>query len=169
MTARLGPAALTIVFAAGFGLVGCSSDADSNAGSGSTTSATGGETASDFEKAADESVCKADVQDKALEAPYGEGFPPDWPFPPDTIVYNAENRAGTGVIVTAVSSTPFQGILDFMNGDVVSAGFEIERGETEDNDAEAEWKSTDYSGRWAIRESATCDEETIIQVFAAQE
>lgn len=168
MTARLGTAALTLVLAAVFGLAGCSSDAGSKEGSGSSSAAPG-ETSGDFEKVADESVCKADVQDKALEAPYGEGFPQDWPFPPDTIVYNVEIRADTGVIVTAVSSTPFQEILDFMNGDVVAAGFEIESGETEDNDAEAEWKSTDYSGRWAIRTSATCDGETIIQVFAAQE
>ncbi len=169
MRSRVTTTALTLVLA-GFGLAGCSSDGGTDEGSGTTTSPTGEESeGGDFEKAADESLCKADVQDKALESPYGEGFPPDWPFPPDTIVYNAENRADTGVIVTAVSSTPFEEILDFMNGEVVSAGFEIEGGETEENDAEAEWKSTDYSGRWAIRTSATCDGETIIQVFAAQQ
>lgn len=158
-----------MVLVAGLGLAGCSSDSSSEGGSGTTSASTSRETSGDFDKAADESVCKADVQDKALESPYGEGFPSDWPFPPDTVVYNVENRADTGVIVTGVSSTPFQEILDFMNNDVVAAGFEIESGETEDDDAEAEWKSADYSGRWAIRKSATCDGETIIQVFAAQE
>ncbi len=143
------------------GLAACSSEPGSAGGKPEETSA------EPVQQAADEGVCTAEAT--RLVPPYSEGFPPDWPFPPDTVVYNAENRADTGVIVTAVSSTAFQEILDFMNDDVVSAGFEIERGETEENDAEAEWKSTDYSGRWAIRKSATCDGETVIQVFAAQE
>jgi hypothetical protein len=55
-----------------------------------------------------------------------------------------------------------------MNQDVASAGFEIEQGETEKHDAEAEWKGNAFHGRWAIRESAKCSGETVIQVLSAK-
>ena len=62
-------------------------------------------------------------------------------FPPDTTVYDVEDRDGTGVIVTAVSSAPFGDILDFLNHDAVDAGFRVTNGETEEHDAEANWTS----------------------------
>jgi len=49
----------------------------------------------------------------------------------------------------------------------VDAGFRVTNGETEEHDAEANWTSGDQEGRWAIRESADCPGETVIQVFAA--
>ena len=42
-----------------------------------------------------------------------------------------------------------------------------EKGETEAHDAEAEWKGNGFHGRWAIRESAKCSGETVIQVLSA--
>ncbi len=120
-----------------------------------------------FSKAADLTTCKADAQEAAK--PYPEGFPSHWPFPPETVVFNAEDRNDSGTIVTGISSTEFRSILDFMNKDVVGAGFAIERGETEEHDAEAEWKGDGFRGRWAIRESAKCPGETVIQVLSAAE
>ena len=117
-----------------------------------------------FSAAADLSTCKADA--KPAAKPYGEGFPQDWPFPPQSVVFHAENRGADGTIVTAVSSSPFKAILKFMNHDVVSAGFKIEQGETEEHDAEAEWKGNGFRGRWAIRESAKCSGETVVQVLS---
>jgi hypothetical protein len=119
-----------------------------------------------FAEAADLSTCKADA--KAARTPYGKGFPQDWPFPPQTVVFNAEDRGADGTIVTAVSALEFTKILRFMNHDVVSAGFDIEQGETEEHDAEAEWKGNDFHGRWAIRESAKCPGETVVQVLSAK-
>ena len=55
-----------------------------------------------------------------------------------------------------------------MNHDVVAAGFHIEKGETEEHDAEAEWEGNGFHGRWAIRESAQCSGETVIQVLSAK-
>ena len=115
--------------------------------------------------AADLTTCKADATDAAK--PYPDGFPADWPFPSQTVVFNAEDRGADGTIVTGVSSTPFKSILAFMNHDVVGKGFTIEKGETEDHDAEAEWKGNGFHGRWAIRESARCSGETVIQVLSA--
>jgi hypothetical protein len=113
---------------------------------------------------ADESVCRADAT--PLPAPYGRGFPEDWPFPPLTTVYHFEDRGEDGRIVTATSAAGFGAVLSFMNHQVVHAGFRIESGETEDHDAEAEWEGNGYRGRWAIRESGSCPGETVIQVLA---
>ena len=118
-------------------------------------------------RAADLSTCKADAKQAAK--PYGAGFPQDWPFPAQTVVFNAEDRGADGTIVTAVSSLEFAKILRFMNHDVVAAGFHIEEGETEKHDAEAEWEGNGFRGRWAIRESAQCPSETVIQVLSTDE
>jgi hypothetical protein len=115
-------------------------------------------------KAADQSTCLADA--KAVDKPYAEGFPDAFVFPPQTTVYNVEDRGDVGVIVTAVSATPFKDILDFLNHDEVDAGFAITEGETEEHDAEANWRTKGQTGRWAIRESASCEGETVIQVLA---
>jgi len=119
----------------------------------------------ELDKAADRSTCAADA--KALATPYGGQFPDSWPFPSGTTVYNVEDRGSQGTILTAISTAPFATILDFLNHDVVAAGFKIESGETEEHDAEAEWEGNGHRGRWAIRESAQCPGETVIQVLAA--
>ncbi len=113
----------------------------------------------------DQTVCRAE----ATPAPdaTNAGFPSEWVFPPRTTVYDRENREGVGVILTAVSEAPFEDVLAFLNHDEVSAGFEITGGETEEDDAEADWNSAAYSGRWTIRKSGTCPGETVLQVFAA--
>lgn len=120
-----------------------------------------------FAQAADLSTCAADA--KPAATPYGDGFPADWPFPPKTVVFNAEDRGADGAIVTGISSAEFGTILDFMNSEVVGAGFATEKGETEDHDAEAEWKGNGFRGRWAIRESAKCPGETVIQVLSTSD
>lgn len=132
--------------------------------------ACGGESEADKEQvgtgaAADLSTCKDDA--KAAARPYGDGFPTDWLFPPDTVIYKAEDRGAQGTIVSGVSTLAFRELLDFLNHDVVDAGFTIEGGETEAHDAEAEWKGNGFHGRWTIRESATCPGETVIQVLSA--
>ena len=114
--------------------------------------------------AADLSTCKADAT--ALSPPYAEDFPEAWTFPPDTAVYHVEHRGTTGTIVTGVSSAPFGTILDFLNKDAVAAGFTVTEGETEEDDAEANWTSEGFTGRWTIRKSADCPGETVIQVLA---
>ncbi len=114
--------------------------------------------------AADRSTCRADA--KPLARPYGDGFPERWRFPPRTTPFAYEDAGEAGVVVTAVSSTPFRDVLDYLNHDAVAAGFRITDGETEEHDAEANWTAGQHDGRWTIRESATCPGETVIQVLA---
>jgi hypothetical protein len=119
-----------------------------------------------FSAAADLTTCSKDA--KAAPTPYGDGFPQDWPFAPRTTVFHVEDRADAGTIVSAVSRTPFKQVLAFMNERVVGAGFKTEDGETEEHDAEAEWEGNGYRGRWAIRESGSCPEETVVQVVSVK-
>ena len=114
---------------------------------------------------ADTSVCVAEAS--AAASPYAGDFPSGWPFPDGAVVHGAEDRGDSGTVVTAVVASDFHDVLDFMNQDVVEAGFAVDSGETEDDDAEAEWSGNGYRGRWAIRESAACSGETVIQVLAA--
>ena len=116
--------------------------------------------------AADVSTCSGEA--RAAAKPYGDGFPRDWPFPPRSVVFHAEDRGSDGTIVTAVSGLAFSRVLRFMNHGVVAGGFRVEQGETEAHDAEAEWRGNGFRGRWAIRESAGCPGETVIQVLSAR-
>jgi hypothetical protein len=120
----------------------------------------------DLEQAADQTTCRADAS--PAPTPYGDAFPGSWPFPPETTVFHAEDRGADGTIVTAVSSASFNEVLAFLNGPVADAGFMVEKGETEEQDAEAEWTGSGFRGRWAIRESAQCPGETVIQVLSAR-
>jgi hypothetical protein len=120
----------------------------------------------DLSQAADLSTCRADAT--PARSPYGDGFPDGWPFPPKTTVFHAEDRGADGTIVSAVSSSSFKDVLAFMNGPVSDSGFTVEKGETEEHDAEAEWSGHAFRGRWAIRESAQCPGETVIQVLSAR-
>jgi hypothetical protein len=119
-----------------------------------------------FSAAADLTTCAKDAT--AAPTPYGAGFPQDWPFPPQTTVFNVEDRGEAGTIASAVTRTSFKQVLAFMNKKVVGAGFETESGETEEHDAEAEWDGNGYRGRWAIRESGTCPGETVLQVVSVK-
>ena len=121
----------------------------------------------DFTQAADQSTCLADAT--AVDKPWPDGFPSDWPFPEQTTLYNLEDRGTSGTIATAVSALPYMDALDFLNGDAADAGYKVESGETEEHDAEAEWEGNGYRGRWAIRESSACPGETVIQVLSTQE
>ena len=147
------------------GAHGAGESASQHAGEHDGGERSGEESEQEMETAADRSVCKADAD--PVDKPYADGFPDAWTFPPETTVYDVEDRGETGVIVTGVSSLPFQQILDYLNKDAVAAGFKVTEGETEDHDAEANWDSGDQQGRWAIRESADCPGETVVQVYAA--
>ncbi len=157
--------AVVLTLGLALGVAGCGSSSSTEADAETTSSDTG--SGEGLDRAADEGTC-SDEATPLDQAAYGETFPTEWPFPPETVVYGFEDRGSSGSIVTAITTAPFHDVLDFMNHDVVSAGFEIEQGETEEHDAEAEWRGTDFHGRWAIRESSTCPGETVIQVLAGQ-
>jgi hypothetical protein len=140
-------------------LAGCGMNADSS----STPASEAGDEA-DVAAAADQSTCRHDATE--LPTPYSAGFPSEWLFPPETTVFHVEERPATGTIVTAVSEAPFDEVLSFLNHEEVAAGFEITDGETEEDDAEANWTSGEHRGRWTIRKSSDCPGQTVIQVLA---
>lgn len=113
--------------------------------------------------AADTSTCVADARPVAR---YPAGFPRSFPFPDRTVVFHAEDRGKEGVVVTGVTSLAFKQVLAALNGPAQDAGFRVTDGETEAHDAEASWTGHGYRGRWAIRESASCPGETVVQVLA---
>lgn len=115
--------------------------------------------------AGDVSTC----HDEASPAPtpYPKGFAPGFPFPPGTTVFHVEDRGKFGIIATGISTSALKDVLHFMNTTVVDAGFKTTEGETEEHDAEANWEGNGYHGRWAIRDSANCSGETVVQVLSA--
>lgn len=116
--------------------------------------------------AADRSTCLADAE---AVTDFPEGYPADFPLPPQTVAYDAEDRGAEGVVVTGVTDLPFSDVLASLNGPAQEAGFTVTEGETEEHDAEANWTGNGFRGRWAIRESSSCPGETVVQVLALQE
>jgi hypothetical protein len=137
-----------------------------------TACGSSGETSSEkakekeLEKAADRSTCLADA---SQVSGLPDGFPKDFPFPDKTVVFDTEDRGSDGVIATGITSLPFKQVLAALNGPAQDAGFKVTNGETEEHDAEANWAGNGYRGRWAIRESGTCDGETVVQVLASED
>jgi uncharacterized lipoprotein len=112
--------------------------------------------------AADTSTC---VQDAQQVATTPDGYPTGFPLPKGTVVFHVEDRSGAGVIATGVTETPFEDVLAAMNA-AKEAGFRVTSGETEEDDAEADWVGHGYVGRWAIKKSATCPGETVVQLLS---
>ena len=117
--------------------------------------------------AADTTTCRAQARPVAPSA-YPSAFPADFPFPARTVVYDVEDRGKDGVIASGVTDEPFKQVLADLNGPAQKAGYQVTSGETEEHDAEANWTGHGHHGRWAIRASASCSGETVVQVLAAQ-
>jgi len=129
-------------------VTGCSSEKDADAGKSPVSVAS--------------AVCVSDAKPVGLPA----GFPADFPLPPGTVVYAADNRGSDGIVVTGVTSTPFKSVLSSLQAGLPAHGFTPEEGETEPHDAESNWHSAGYVGRWAIREIPQCSGQTLVNVLA---
>lgn len=105
------------------------------------------------------------VRDAAAVASTPDDYPASFPLPDGTVVFHVEDRGEDGVIATGVTATPFADVLAAMNA-AQKSGFAITSGETEEDDAEANWTGHGYVGRWAIKKSATCPGETVIQLLS---
>ena len=115
-----------------------------------------------FSAAADVDTC---LRDATAVTSTPDGYPASFPLPTGTVVFNIEDRHAEGVIATGVTATPFEDVLKDMNA-AKRAGFTVTSGETEDDDAEANWTGHGFVGRWAIKKSATCPGETILQLLS---
>jgi hypothetical protein len=111
--------------------------------------------------AADTGTCVKDATPATSTGTVVDAFP----FPQGTVVFHVEDRGADGVIATGVTATPFDEALASMNA-AEDAGFEVTTGETEEDDAEASWTGNGYVGRWAIKRSATCPGETVVQLLS---
>jgi hypothetical protein len=105
------------------------------------------------------------VGDAAAVASTPDDYPASFPLPDGTVVFHVEDRGEDGVIATGVTATPFADVLAAMNA-AQKSGFAITSGETEEDDAEANWTGQGYVGRWAIKKSAACPGETVIQLLS---
>jgi hypothetical protein len=132
-------------------LTGCSSagkDKDSDAGSAALQPAATG--------------CAKDARAKQLPA----GFPSDFPLPSGTIVTTAEDRGSGGLVIEGVTPSAFTSVLHDLQTALPAKGFTPDNGETEPHDAESDWSSAGYTGRWAIRELTQCGGQTAVSVVA---
>ena len=143
-------AALVLVFAT----AACGS-------SGGDGDASAGKNAVDVNTA----ICAKDAAAKKVDVP--SGFPSDFPLPPGTIVYSVDDRGkDQGIVVTGVTSTSFKSVLAALQKDLPAKGFRLKDGETEPHDAESDWTSNGFEGRWAIREIPQCNGDTLVNVVA---
>jgi hypothetical protein len=115
-----------------------------------------------FSAAADTDTC---LRDATAVTSNPDGFPTSFPLPTGTVVFNIEDRDADGVIATGVTASPFDDVLKDMNA-AKKAGFTVTDGETEEDDAEANWTGHGFVGRWAIKKSATCSGETVVQLLS---
>ncbi len=134
---------------------GCSSDKDS----GSDPDADKGSPVN-----VASAVCTKDAAAKQVSVP--AGFPSDFPLPPGTILYATDDRGQDGIVVTGVTATAFKAVLSSLQTGLPAHGYTPEEGETEPHDAESNWHSAGYDGRWAIREIPQCAGETLVNVVA---
>ena len=156
-------AVLTLVLSLGsLLLAGCGSGSG-----GSDSSAEKAKEKARFEKAADTSTCVAGAKPYSGTLP--ADFPRAFPLPDGTVLFNVEDRGADGVIGTGVVKTGLEDALAVLNGKAQDDGFAISNGETEDHDAEANWAGNGFRGRWAIRDSATCDGEVVIQLLSKKQ
>jgi hypothetical protein len=129
---------------------------------GGGDSGSGDPDSGDFSAAAETDTC---VQDAHEVTSTPAGYPTSFPFPDGTVVFHVEDRGEDGVIATGVTGTPFEDVLKAMNA-AKKSGFRVTSGETEEDDAEANWTGNGFTGRWAIKKSATCTGETVIQLLS---
>ncbi|MCW2818936.1 MAG: hypothetical protein JWR42_1723 [Marmoricola sp.] len=166
--------ALTLLLAGG--VPACGADGSSSAPSASPSSSSpSGSSASSSEReggekageAADTTTCVADARPWTGTAP--AGFARDFPLPPGAVLTGVQDRGADGVVATAVVRAGLRTVLAHLNGPAQTQGFEVTEGETEEHDAEANWTGHGYRGRWAIRDSATCPGEVILQLLSKRQ
>ncbi len=109
-------------------------------------------------------VCSPRAASHAARPP--AGFPTDFPLPPGTVVTAGDDRGSAGLVVTGITGRPFAEVLAALQHDLPARGYTPDHGETEPRDAESDWTSAGFTGRWAIREVPSCPGDTTVSVVA---
>ncbi len=120
-----------------------------------------------FSRAADTKTCVDDAKAYAGTPP--TNFAAGFPLPGGAVLFSVEDRGADGAIGTAVVKADLKQVLAVFNGQAQRQGYKITDGETETHDAEANWTGNGYRGRWAIRDSATCQGQVVIQLLSKKQ
>lgn len=114
--------------------------------------------------AATATTCVKDATGKKVTRP--DRFPNTFPLPAGTVLTGSEDRGKDGVVITGVTGTDFAAVLRGLQTQLPAKAFTPSEGEVEPHDAESNWASAGYTGRWAIRELERCAGDVSVQVVA---
>ena len=92
----------------------------------------------------------------ATSLPLPKGFPANLPVPDGAIVTSVERRSGDRLVVATVVRGGFDPALAFLQEQLPKAGYVLQGGEVEKDDAESNFSSTTVRGRWTLRKMPDC-------------
>lgn len=84
------------------------------------------------------------------------GLPESFPLPEGTVLDSTRTESGATVVEGYVPGD-LDGVREFMNDKLPDAGYELEGGETEEHDAETEFRGNGVEGRLKLRDITDCD------------
>lgn len=83
-------------------------------------------------------------------------FPADLPVPHGALVTSMERRSGERLVVAMVVRSGFDRTLAFLQKQLPEAGYTLREGEVEEDDAESNFSSATFDGRWTLRKMPDC-------------
>lgn len=166
--ARVAGGALVLLLATG--TTACGSGGSSSVAGASPSSSPSAAEKDAGEKsgeAADTTTCVKNA--RAYSGTKPAGFARDFPLPQGAVLTGVQDRGADGVVATALVRASLRTVLAHLNGPAQAQGFKVTEGETEEHDAEANWAGNGYRGRWAIRDSASCPGEVVLQLLSKKQ
>ncbi|MFF4805521.1 hypothetical protein ACFY1U_45275 [Streptomyces sp. NPDC001351] len=92
----------------------------------------------------------------AASLPLPKEFPADLPVPDGALVTSVERRSGERLVVATVVTSGFDRTLAFLQKQLPEAGYTLQEGEVEEDDAESNFSSPTFDGRWTLRKMPDC-------------
>ncbi|MGW2722686.1 hypothetical protein [Streptomyces sp. NPDC001492] len=83
-------------------------------------------------------------------------FPANLPMPDGALVTSVERRSGERLVVATVVRSGFDRTLAFLQKQLPEAGYTLKDGEVEEDDAESNFSSAAFDGRWTLRKMPDC-------------
>lgn len=96
-------------------------------------------------------------------------FPAAFPLPPGTVIVSQETRSGERLIInTVVPGLDTKGVAEFFERELPKAGFTVTSGESEPDEAEANYSGNGIQGRWKVNNITGCAGAVTLQVLAGK-
>ena len=92
----------------------------------------------------------------AASLPMPKEFPANLPVPDGALVTSMERRSGERLVVAMVVRSGFDRTLAFLQKQLPEAGYTLREGEVEEDDAESNFASATFDGRWTLRKMPDC-------------